>query len=321
VAAGLLAVDQFHVSWSRLIIEETPLLLCEALTLLLVWRGLSSGRVRDFVGAGLCLGLAYLSKETALLLLPALALAMLAVERGRRALRGPGPWLGLLAALAMVGLEMAWSWSHGQGAHLDRALQILRGPVGVTLKGTSLYLGELYRAVLGQGVLDADYRDGNAYATLWPAGALYLAAVAAAWRRADEAARLLLVVFGVVFAAATLVDGRKMFDPFWWGSLSFLPALLLAARLGAQAWTRARWAPRAMRAVLVALALFDAAWLGRVGARAPRLSRQEWAARIADDGEQRLVRGDIETAREQARQALLLDADNVRARELLARLP
>jgi 4-amino-4-deoxy-L-arabinose transferase-like glycosyltransferase len=321
VAAGLLAVDQFHVSWSRLIIEETPLLLCEALTLLLVWRGLSRGRVRDFVGAGLCLGLAYLSKETALLLLPALALAMLAVERGRRALRGPGPWLGLLAALAMVGLEMAWSWSHGQGAHLDRALQILRGPVGVTLKGTSLYLGELYRAVLGQGVLDADYRDGNAYATLWPAGALYLAAVAAAWRRADEAARLLLVVFGVVFAAATLVDGRKMFDPFWWGSLSFLPALLLAARLGAQAWTRARWAPRAMRAVLVALALFDAAWLGRVGARAPRLSRQEWAARIADDGEQRLVRGDIETAREQARQALLLDADNVRARELLARLP
>lgn len=321
VAAGLLAVDQFHVSWSRLVIEEAPLLLCEALTLLLVWRGLSRGRVRDFVGAGLCLGLAYLSKETALLLLPALAMAMLALERGRRALRGPGPWLGLVAALVMVGLEMAWSWSHGQGAHLDRALGIVSGPIGVTLKGTSLYLGELYRAVMGPDVLDADYRDGNAYATFWPTGVLYLAAVAASWRRADEGARLLLVVFSVAFAAATLVDGRKMFDPFWWGSLSFLPALLLAARLGAEAWTRARWAPRAIGAVLVALALYDAAWLGRVGARAPRLSRQEWAARIADDGEQRRVRGDLETAREQARQALLLDADNVRARELLARLP
>jgi 4-amino-4-deoxy-L-arabinose transferase-like glycosyltransferase len=321
VAAGLLAVDQFHVSWSRLVIEEAPLLLCEGLTLLLVWRGLSRGRARDFVGAGLCLGLAYLSKETALLLLPALALAMIVLERGRRALRGPGPWLGLVAALAMMGLEMAWSWSHGQGAHLDRALQIVRDPLGVTLKGTSLYLGELYRAVLGQDVLDADYRDGNAYAAFWPTGALYLAAVAASWRRADEGTRLLLVVFSVVFAAATLVDGRKMFDPFWWASLSLLPALLLAARLCARAWTRARWAPRAMSAVLVALALYDAAWLGRVGARAPRLSRQEWAARIADDGEQRRLRGDLETAREQARQALLLDAENVRARELRARLP
>jgi len=272
------------------------------------------------VGAGLCLGLAYLSKETALLLLPALALAMLAGERGRRALRGPGPWLGLLAALAMVGLEMAWTWSHGQGAHLDRALGILRGPFGVTLKGTSLYLGELYRGLFGPDILDRDYQDGSAYATLWPTGALYLAAVAAVWRRGDEAARFLLVVFGVVFAAATVVDGRKMFDPFWWGSLSFLPALLLAGRLGAEAWTRARWAPRVMGAALVALALYDAAWLGRVGARAPRLGRQEWAARIAADGERRRLRRDFEGAREQARQALLLDADNVAARELLARL-
>ena len=321
VAAGLLAVDQFHVSWSRLVIEEAPLMLCEAVILLLVWRGLSNGRARDFVGAGLCLGLAYLSKETALLLLPALALAMLALERGRRALRGPGPWLGLLAALAVVGLEMAWSWSHAQGAHLDRALGIVRGPIGVTLKGTSLYLGELYRAVVGPDVLDPDYRDGNAYAAFWPIGLVYLAAVAASWRRADEAARLLLVVFSVAFAAATVVDGRKTFDPFWWGSLSLLPALLLAARLGEEAWTRARWAPRVMGAVLVALALYDAAWLGRVGARAPRLSRQEWAARIADDGEQRRLRRDLEGAREQARQALLLDAHNVRARELLARLP
>jgi 4-amino-4-deoxy-L-arabinose transferase-like glycosyltransferase len=88
VAAGLLAVDQFHVSWSRLVIEEAPLLLCEALALLLVWRGLSRNAAGDFVKAGLCLGLAYLAKETALLLLPALGAALLL--GARCAPRGPG---------------------------------------------------------------------------------------------------------------------------------------------------------------------------------------------------------------------------------------
>jgi hypothetical protein len=215
---------------------------------------------------------------------------------------------------------MAWVWGHGQAAHLGRALEILRGPFGVTLKGTSLYLGELYRRLIGPGVLDPDYLDGNAYATLGAAGVLYLAAVAVAWRSRKDADRLLVVVFCVVFVAASLVDGRKLFDPFWWASLSFLPAVLLAGRLGGQAWARARWAPRAMGAALIVLALHDISWLGRVGARAPRLTRQEWAARIAADGEQRMLRNDLAGAREQARQALLLDAGNSAARELLTRL-
>ena len=321
LAAALVAVDPFHVSWSRLIVEEAPLLLCEALALALLWRGLSRERLRDFLGAGLCLGLAYLAKETALILLPALALGMLVSAQGRRALRTPGPWLGLLAALAIVGLEMAGSATLGETAHLDRALEIVRAPPGLTLKGTSLYLGELYRRIVGPDVLDPDYLEGNAFATHPALGALYLVAVIAAWRRADEGARLLAAVFWTVFVAASVVDGAKAFDPFWWGALSFLPAVLLAGRLCARAWTRSRWVPRAGAAALVALALYDASWLGRAGARAPRLSRQEWAARIAEDGERRLGAGDLAAAREQARQALILDPGSEAARKLRARLP
>jgi 4-amino-4-deoxy-L-arabinose transferase-like glycosyltransferase len=319
VAAGLLAVDPFHVSWSRLIIEEAPLLLCEGLTLLLVWRGLSRGGAGDFVKAGLCLGLAYLAKETALLLVPALGIGLLVGDRGRRALRTPGPYLGLLAALAIAGTEMAWTFHHGQASHLARALGILGRPLGLTLKGTSLYLGELYR-LIRPDVLDHEYLDGNAYATQWAIGALYLGAVAAACRRRDVADRFLLAVFSVVFLAATVVDGGRLFDPFWWGSLSFLPAVLFAGRLGGEAWPRARWAPRAMAAALIVLALYDVAWLGRSGVRAPRLSRSEWAARIAADGEQRLSRGELEAAGDQARQALLLDETNASARALLSRV-
>jgi len=320
VAAGLLAVDPFHVSWSRLIIEETPLLLCEALALWLVWRGLTRGRAADFATAGLCVGLAYLAKETALLLLPALAVALLLEARGRRALRTPGPWLGLLAALVLVGLDVAWSLGRGPEAHWRRALGILARPPGLTLKGTSLYLGELYRHLFGPDVLDSDYADGSAYATAWPLGLLYLAAVVAALRRWREADRFLVVIFFFVFITVTLIDGRRLFDPFWWASLSFLSAVLLLGGMGAPLCERVRSGAPLLIVALIALALYDFSWLGRAGARAPRLTRQEWAARVAADGEQRRLRGDLETARDQARQALLLDADNASARALLARV-
>jgi 4-amino-4-deoxy-L-arabinose transferase-like glycosyltransferase len=320
LAAALLAVDPFHVSWSRLVIEEAPSLLFEALALLLVFRALREERARDFAAAGLCVGLAYLAKETGLLLLPGLALGLIASERGRRALRTTGPWLGLLAAAAVVGLEMTWCRTHAEAAHLDRALAILGSSPGLTLKGTSLYIGELYRWLWGPQVLDPDYLDGNAFATHPALGLFYLAAAVVAWRRNDDGSRILAAVFAVVFLAASVVDRAKMFDPFWWGSLSFLPAVLLAGRLGAQASARSRVLRGVMAAGLFALALYDVSWLGRPGMRAPRLSRQEWAARIAADGDRRLAAGDTAAAREQARQALLLDAGNAAARALLARL-
>jgi hypothetical protein len=118
-----------------------------------------------------------------------------------------------------------------------------------------------------------------------------------------------------------VVDGAKMFDPFWWGSLSFIPAVLLAGQLLAEAWPRARGVRVVAATAFVALAFYDLSWLGRAGARAPRLTRREWATRIAADAEQRLAASDSATAREQARQALILDPDNAAVRGLLARLP
>jgi len=226
-----------------------------------------------------------------------------------------------VAALAFLTMDVVLNLVTGPHSHWQRALGILHRPLGLTLKGTSLYLGELYRTVLGPGVLDPDYAAGSAYATAWPLGALYLAAVVGALRQRQDAERFLGVVFAVVFAAATLVDGRRLFDPFWWASLSFPPAVLLAGRMLARLGERI---PRGTPLVAVGLAivaLYDVTWLGRAGTRAPRLSRQEWAQRLAEDGQQRLSDGDRETAREQAAQALLLDADNAAARALLARLP
>jgi len=320
-AAGLLALDPFHLSWSRLIIEEGPLLLAESLALLFLWRGLSRGRVRDFLWAGVCVGAACLLKETALLLLPGLFAGLAWTARGRAALRTRGPVLALLAALLPVAFDLGWYLAHGGGSHWQRAAGILAEPPGLTLKASSLYLGDLYRGLVGPDVLDADYADGQAYATAWPLGLAYLGAVAAALRRRDENDRLLAPVFLIVFVAATVVDGARRFDPFWWASLSLVPALLLLAREASRAWEARAWAAPALVAGLALLAAYDVSWLRVAGTATPRLTRQEWAARIAEDGEALRAHGDVEAAREQARQALLLDSTNASARALLARLP
>jgi len=321
VAAGLLAVDPFHLSWSRLVIEEGPLLLAESLALLFLWRGLTRDSVRDFVAAGAWVGVACLLKETALLLLPGFFAGLAWTARGRRALRTRGPLLALLAALLPVAADLAWSLSHAGGTHWQRAAGILGQAPGVTLKASSLYLGDLYRSIFGPDVLDADYDRGQAYATAWPLGLAYLVAVAAALRRRDANDRLVAPVFLVVFLAATLVDAGRRFDPFWWASLSLVPALLLLAREAGRAWDEAkeRTAP-ALVAGLVLMAAYDLSWLRAAGIAAPRLTRQEWAERIASDGQALCARGDLEAAREQARQALLLDSGNATARALLARL-
>ncbi len=69
-AAALLAVDRFHHTWSSFFIPEILLLFFTALALLLYLRAMETQSRKDFALLGAALGLAYLSKETAILLFP-----------------------------------------------------------------------------------------------------------------------------------------------------------------------------------------------------------------------------------------------------------
>ena len=309
LAAALLAVDQFHVSWSRLFVEDGLLLTFEAGALLLWWRAATgSGRGR-WTQAGLVLGLTVLLKETAILLGAALFLSLMLDRRGRAALRTPGPAAAALVCLAIVGAGYAVDAGRAAPGFLDRDADIVAQRWGLSAKALSLYVGEALRAAVDTNALDSDYGRVPARAMWWPVGAAYLVAVLASLRRAGEpGTRLLLLVFGVVFVTTTLVDADKVFEPYWWAALTVVPAVLLGARaLELQAARRHVALPALAVGLAVALALVDVSWLTLATEATPRRSRTEWAEALAADGLERLRAGDHASARHQARTALILD--------------
>jgi 4-amino-4-deoxy-L-arabinose transferase-like glycosyltransferase len=320
LAAALLAVDQYHVSWSRLAVEEGLLLLLTALAMLAHWRAQEAEHPDPYaLACGLAIGLAFLAKETAALLLPSLALG-LAWSRGpREILRDRPSRLTWAAALVLIGAGLAWTLGRPAPGHLERDLAFLSRPLGPSLKGASLYVGELFR-LSDPGALDDDYGLVPARAVFWPVGVLHLAAVALAVRSREAKVRQLLALFAVWFAAASLVDARKTFDPYWWGSPSLIAAVLLTARAGAAALERRRALRWALPVLFAGLLARDVSWLRQAGPAWPRLSRADWALRIAADGAARLRARQLDAALDQAVLALILDPTANEARDLIQRV-
>jgi 4-amino-4-deoxy-L-arabinose transferase-like glycosyltransferase len=67
---------------------------------------------RDWAGLGLCLGLAGLTKYTAVLLVPGV-FGVLTFSLGWRWLRSPGPWLAAAIALLLISPVLWWNHQHG----------------------------------------------------------------------------------------------------------------------------------------------------------------------------------------------------------------
>ena len=66
---------------------------------------------RDWCAVGVCLGLAGLTKYTAILLVPGFVMA-LTLSQGWRWLRGPGPWLAACIAVVLISPILWWNHSH-----------------------------------------------------------------------------------------------------------------------------------------------------------------------------------------------------------------
>lgn len=103
VAALLLAVMPYHVTIGRQILLDGPMAFFTTAALLCLARSERSGHREWLVAAGACLGLAAVSKETAVIMVGA-AFAFLALRGGRwRPVREPALGLGLA-------LGIAWSY-------------------------------------------------------------------------------------------------------------------------------------------------------------------------------------------------------------------
>ncbi len=92
-------------------LPDTPLLLLGLLVLWVLHDIMVKGRVRYWLWLGVLLGLAALSKYTAITLVATVVLA-LAGNRQWRQLRSPWPWLAVLAATLLILPILYWNYSH-----------------------------------------------------------------------------------------------------------------------------------------------------------------------------------------------------------------
>gem|GEM_PF-3262243 len=72
------------------------------------WRAARTGRPAFWLAAGVCAGLALLTKYTNVFFLLALAIWLFATPEGRRRLGSPGPWLAALTAALIFLPHLAW---------------------------------------------------------------------------------------------------------------------------------------------------------------------------------------------------------------------
>jgi 4-amino-4-deoxy-L-arabinose transferase-like glycosyltransferase len=192
------------------LVPETPLTFFALLTLLFLLDALERGQTRDWLLFGLCLGLAGLSKYTAVTLVPSL-FVFLWFQKRLTVLRTPGPWLAVLVAAVVIAPVIYWNATHEwisfqyQLGHGFRPKDWSWARVGLS------QLGQFFA-----------YAPG-----IWLGGVLVLVLGFREWR--ERGVQLLLLTALPVFALFALASGREETLPHW-TALGWLLLVPLVAR-------------------------------------------------------------------------------------------
>lgn len=186
--------------------------------------GAGSSRWRDLYFGALWLGLAGLSKYSAVALGLALVLTILSVKRFRPLFRAPQLYLAGLLTLMLVSPVIWWNIEH-------------------RFASVALHTGERYRAETGFGVTDT-------FRLLWQSVLFFSPALAVAlWRflrgvRGTETTALthlgrwtLLLISLVMFGLSTWSGAEGQVKPHWL-AIGFVPFLPVMADLIGRGWLR-----------------------------------------------------------------------------------
>lgn len=88
--------------------QNIPLIALWSLAVLLVFQAFQTNRIRNWLGAGLCLGLAFHSKYSALFLVLSILLYMIVRPEGRKYWKTIGPYLTILTAFLVFLPHLIW---------------------------------------------------------------------------------------------------------------------------------------------------------------------------------------------------------------------
>lgn len=274
-AAGLLAVNEFHVQASILAIQQTYFLSFAALTIYLVTRAFDRDEPRTVYWASLSAGLAYLAYEIAILMLPAFALALLWSSTHRKWLLRREPYLGVLIFMVVISPDVLSNLTapvvEGAAANADHLNRI--GGLGFTKHYLRFFAGDFVqwvydvtgRELFHPGWNPTRFRHPNQeYVTMNTGlGVVLLGACAyglTQMRQLRASERWWLALFWFVLLFFTLVRPGQSpgLDPvaWWWVSILVIPGSVVAGRYLATMPARFRLPAYGWVGISVALALF-----------------------------------------------------------------
>jgi len=192
------------------LVPESPLLLLMLLALTHLLRAIDSGRLRNWLWFGLCLGLAGLSKYTAVTLALSAVLFVL-LQRRLDTLRTPGPWLAVLLAALLISPILYWNATHDWLS--------FRYQFGHGFRPKDW---DWSRVAISQGGQFLAYAPG-----LFLGGLIALVAGLREWR--ERGVQLTLVVALPALALFAAASGREETLPHW-TALAWLAVTPLTAR-------------------------------------------------------------------------------------------
>ena len=233
IAVALGAIDQHLVAGGPLF-QATNHLFLVAWPLLAADRAVERMRHRDWLLFGLAVGLAWNFYQLTALVLPAVAVYLVASRRLGQVVRQPGPYLGAAMAVALVAPNLAWDLMH-QAPTAGYILQ--KGTsLGLTPRFFLLYLEplilwpvEAWRVALLEGDV---FRMVSQVPCAWPSGVLCLVCTAyAAWRWREGRYGFLLAAVGVPALIVSIVAPAEPFNGGWWAAGTLVPVLCLTGHV------------------------------------------------------------------------------------------
>jgi 4-amino-4-deoxy-L-arabinose transferase-like glycosyltransferase len=236
--AVMLATPLFALG-QTVITPDGPLLAGWMAAFYFTVRALDEERGQWLLAAGAAAGLACLGKYPGFLLFLQVLAALLLDARGRRLLKTPWPWLGVLLAAALFSPVVLWNAEHGWASFgfqtRDRAAQVH----GLSLRLTGRFLG--LQALAASPLLFV----------------VLIMASAAAARRWREPAFRLCALFSAPFFLLLLMVSPLQWVKMNWAAPAYPAALLAAAAL----WRERpdRW--RGLGVASVAVAVLGSAFI------------------------------------------------------------
>jgi len=316
-AALLIAFSQYHIHFSRTIIQIGSLLFFVSLSFFLFWKAVKQNNNKFIIFSGISIGMAYLCEESAALLLVIFFIFLLITKRLFKWLKKWQTYVALLAFLLLIAPDVYWNLI---APNPDMKLHLLKAAKfqGFSLLSTSLYIGELF-LFFAKDVLS--FVGGLVRNAVWPIeyptmhwvlGILCFVAVIYSFKkRKDEFIRLMQTAFLFIFLFFTFFASSGLFKnfSFYWASISFIPAIVLVSDLFADLFRKKsilKWLPIAFVVYFLFhsisfLSITDQVYVRRSSFLA------EYYIHLGRDG---LLKGNISWARSNFKKALKQDSSS-----------